>query len=347
MSKSLSSNPSTAHSKSPSQDADSSQSIPLAFPFQNPLLSHPNHPYPHPFSNQFSIFSLLCGNAQPQQTLQSPIPLTKRTFNPLVITTPDMNSMDQAKGISLGQKLSPQPEPIKANPPAAFTGPAGFSFDGTLEEALESLDRTSKDARTMRIQRASKKIQKEQKESPQSPNKPVDNEFKPKKSRNSWSQAEDAQLVALIDIHGKRWAEVARIMTGRTGKQVRDRYLNVLTPNINKGCWTPIEDQMILALHNEIGAQWCRIAEYLHGRTESQVKNRFYTYLKKKCEKAAQEQAIQKEQERMRTLESVSSQSVIKIEEEDLKVKLEQQQEGKQHFAPERVAAICQELDRL
>jgi len=145
----------------------------------------------------------------------------------------------------------------------------------SIEKSLEELERVSK----ARILPKSKKISKEANRSPK------DQSDKPKKSRNSWSQDEDAKLLSLIESCGKRWAEIARLMTGRTGKQVRDRYLNVLTPNINKGTWTQIEDQMIMAMYGQMGPQWCRISEHLDGRTEAQVKNRYYTFLKKSLEK--------------------------------------------------------------
>lgn len=110
-------------------------------------------------------------------------------------------------------------------------------------------------------------------------------ETKPTRNkRRGWSSSEDAQLLQLIDEHGKKWTEVARMMNGRTGKQVRDRYVNVLMPNIKKKNWTIAEDQLIIALFAEFGPKWTKIAEHMDGRPEVQVKNRFYTHLKKQYE---------------------------------------------------------------
>jgi len=103
------------------------------------------------------------------------------------------------------------------------------------------------------------------------------------RTRNSWTEAEDEQVLELIKVHGPKWTKIALIMGGRTGKQVRDRYLNVLTPHINKASWTQEEDKMIMAMYQQYGAQWRRISEYLKGRTETQVKNRYYTNLKKRA----------------------------------------------------------------
>lgn len=71
-------------------------------------------------------------------------------------------------------------------------------------------------------------------------------------------------------------------MEGRTAKQIRDRYVHILRPNVKKGDWTPQEDQHILALYYQYGHKWSKIATMVEGRTEGQVKNRFYSHIKKK-----------------------------------------------------------------
>ncbi len=38
---------------------------------------------------------------------------------------------------------------------------------------------------------------------------------------------------------------------------------------------------MILKMYDERGARWCEISDSLQGRTEIQVKNRYYSFLKK------------------------------------------------------------------
>jgi hypothetical protein len=103
-----------------------------------------------------------------------------------------------------------------------------------------------------------------------------------KGKRSSWSSAEDNKLLELMNTYGKKWSKIAAMMEGRTGKQVRDRYVNVLMPDINRTGWDESEDQLILSTYQQIGPKWSKIAENLQGRTEGQVKNRFYSFLKKK-----------------------------------------------------------------
>lgn len=76
-------------------------------------------------------------------------------------------------------------------------------------------------------------------------------------------------------------------MHGRTGKQIRDRYINSLKPGIRQEAWTRAEDELLIRLYKKIGNKWSRIASCLKGRTENQVKNRFRTCFKRKQRKVS------------------------------------------------------------
>jgi len=77
---------------------------------------------------------------------------------------------------------------------------------------------------------------------------------------------------------------ISSLMEGRTGKQVRDRFLNKLRPNIRCGDWNQREDEILISLCKELGNRWSLIATHLPGRTEAQVKNRFYSSIKKRIQ---------------------------------------------------------------
>ena len=107
-------------------------------------------------------------------------------------------------------------------------------------------------------------------------------ESKSKIRRKPWQPHEDEQVIALVRKFGTKWAKIASIMKERTGKQIRDRYLNNLNPDIDDKEWTPEEDNMLLYLYYTWGKKWSKIATCLPGRSEGQVKNRFYWGLKRK-----------------------------------------------------------------
>jgi hypothetical protein len=105
-----------------------------------------------------------------------------------------------------------------------------------------------------------------------------------KRARNPWTPREDAKLMDLMKKYGQSWAMISSCLEGRTGKQVRDRYLNKLRPNIKCGDWKPEEDELVVTLLKQVGNRWSLIATHLPGRTEGQVKNRYYSHLKKRIQ---------------------------------------------------------------
>lgn len=48
-----------------------------------------------------------------------------------------------------------------------------------------------------------------------------------------------------------------------------------MDPNINKGPWTPEEDEILIDKHAELGNKWAEISKFLKGRTDNMIKNRW------------------------------------------------------------------------
>ena len=85
-------------------------------------------------------------------------------------------------------------------------------------------------------------------------------------------------------IIGISLSKISKIMKNRTGKQIRDRYINVLDPLANKNKFTSEEDRILLSLYRQYGCKWATIAKFMNRRTPDMVKNRFHSCLKKKLE---------------------------------------------------------------
>lgn len=108
--------------------------------------------------------------------------------------------------------------------------------------------------------------------------------IRPGLKRGHWEANEDQKLLQLVHKHGSNWSKISKLMSNRNNKQVRDRYLNVLKPDLNRDAFTIEEDQMLLYYEENLGRKWTKIARYFKGRTSDRVKNRFYT-LKKRTKK--------------------------------------------------------------
>jgi Myb-like DNA-binding domain len=62
------------------------------------------------------------------------------------------------------------------------------------------------------------------------------------KVRKPWTNEEDAKVLELSEKYGKNWGMIAQHIDGKTGKQVRERYINKLDPSIKRLPWSEEED---------------------------------------------------------------------------------------------------------
>jgi hypothetical protein len=100
--------------------------------------------------------------------------------------------------------------------------------------------------------------------------------------KGAWAKEEDRQITEYVSANGKNWALISKMMPTRNGKQIRDRFLNYLDPNINRDKFTEDEDKHIIENYIKHGSKWSVIAKNFPGRTGDMIKNRFYSCLKRK-----------------------------------------------------------------
>jgi hypothetical protein len=79
----------------------------------------------------------------------------------------------------------------------------------------------------------------------------------------------------------RNWLEIANRLPGRSGKQCRDRWCNVLDPTRKRSKWTKEEDVVVLEAYQRLGNSWAAIQQLLPGRTQLQVRDRLRTVAKR------------------------------------------------------------------
>jgi hypothetical protein len=115
----------------------------------------------------------------------------------------------------------------------------------------------------------------------------------PQQRRRLFTSEEDALLCRLMfERHFSTWIEVAAYLPGRSARQCRDRWANYLCPYNKNAAWTEDEDALLVEKVKELGCRWTTIAKSFDGRSENNVKNRWYTHLKPKVEEGVHEQAL-------------------------------------------------------
>ncbi|KAL3815860.1 hypothetical protein ACHAXA_002276 [Cyclostephanos tholiformis] len=81
-----------------------------------------------------------------------------------------------------------------------------------------------------------------------------------------------------------QWADLAPQLPGRTGKQIRDRWVNYLNPAINHLPFSRDDDLRLWRGHKELGKRWVEISVkvFQSTRSENHIKNRWYSAAFKK-----------------------------------------------------------------
>lgn len=112
------------------------------------------------------------------------------------------------------------------------------------------------------------------------------------KGKGSWTPEEDQILIQKREELGRKWCQIAKFLPGRQGKQCRERFVNHLNPHLKKGEWTDDEEAVLIAYHKKFGNRWASIAKQLEGRSDNDVKNHFYSTIKRKFNTQGEEVRI-------------------------------------------------------
>lgn len=94
-----------------------------------------------------------------------------------------------------------------------------------------------------------------------------------------WTNAEDEILKAAVSKYGlTQWLRCSSLLNRKTAKQCKSRWLNWLSPRVNKSEWSAKEDEKLLSLAKILPNQWQTIAPII-GRTPNQCVERYQRLL--------------------------------------------------------------------
>ena len=107
--------------------------------------------------------------------------------------------------------------------------------------------------------------------------------FRTTKKRIPWTETEDKSIKSLVNKYGTTsWSLIAKHLgQNRSGKQCRERWYNQLNPEAKKNNWTEEEENILFTKNMHLGNKWADIASFLPGRTLNDIKNHFYSNLRK------------------------------------------------------------------
>ncbi|KAM0048647.1 putative transcription factor MYB-HB-like family [Helianthus debilis subsp. tardiflorus] len=94
--------------------------------------------------------------------------------------------------------------------------------------------------------------------------------------KGPWKTEEDEVLMKHVKDYGaKEWSSIrSKGLLQRTGKSCRLRWVNKLRPDLKSGVkFSAEEERTVIELQGQFGNKWARIATYLPGRTDNDVKN--------------------------------------------------------------------------
>ena len=107
--------------------------------------------------------------------------------------------------------------------------------------------------------------------------------LKPGVRKGQWTDQEDAIVIDAVQNSSEqpftRWSDLAQRLPGRVGKQIRDRWVNHLNPNINHLPFSREDDLLLWDGHKKLGKRWVEISSksFNSTRSENHIKNRWYS----------------------------------------------------------------------
>lgn len=110
-----------------------------------------------------------------------------------------------------------------------------------------------------------------------------------KNQRRPFTDQENNFIRQSVKLVGEDWEIIAKVLPGRSPKQIHDRYQNYLRDGLKKEQWTKEEDKNLIKLYQSIGPKWTKMISKLPGRSANDIKNRWHKHLIKEIPVSSKE----------------------------------------------------------
>jgi hypothetical protein len=95
-------------------------------------------------------------------------------------------------------------------------------------------------------------------------------------SKRRFSDEEDEAIRQHVELFGTdAWHKIVKDLPNRTPRQCRERWRHYLAPGLTGARWTYDEDAVLINHYHQLGSKWSIIRNYLPGRSDVTIKNRW------------------------------------------------------------------------
>ena len=106
--------------------------------------------------------------------------------------------------------------------------------------------------------------------------------YEEKAKMKDFSRQDEMKLIELVNKYGKDFNTISTFFPGYTPLSLEERYVNKLDPKLKRTKFSEDEDERIIMLYNKYGNNWKEISKGFPDRSANMIKNRFYSFLRKK-----------------------------------------------------------------
>ena len=131
-------------------------------------------------------------------------------------------------------------------------------------------------------------------------------------TKNHFTLEEDEKLKSLVMKYGdKDWRLISNHMSGRSSRQCRERYIGYLNPSLTFRPWTEEEDALLIQKLKEFGPKWTKMVPFFEGRSDCNIKNRWYKHLSKDAQPAFINSVFNRNERKAKEIPNLNSPSFV------------------------------------